>query len=697
MRARRPFPFEHIADVALPVCKRCRALLQLAKIDVPGSWLFTATILIPFTTSAFAFVDHVSTQVLADMSLEDLTNIEVTSVSKNTQPLRSAAAAIAVITSDDIHRSGATSVPETLRFVPGLNVARQGSTTWAVSARGFSSVNSEKLLVLSDTRSIYTPLFSGVMWDVQDYLLKDIERIEVIRGPGAALWGSNAVNGVINITTKKAQDTQGLYAETILGTEDRISAAARFGGSNGNGINYRIFAKYYDVDSSWKKTTSSTDDARMGHFGMRTDWEESTADSLTLQGDIYQGTLGQFAPSINIIGRVGPVGALDVDVSGGNLLGRWQHRIDDRSNFVLRMYYDNTHRNDPSYRDDLNTEDIDFQHQFMLGSQQQVLWGVNYRETFNQNVGKGIFNVDPKSSRDQLVSTFVQDQIALLDNLELTLGTKYEHNDFSGYELQPNMRIAWDVSPTQTWWSSVSRAVRVPTRLERDIAVDVSDPAGNPVIQLQGNKKFRAEKLEAFEIGYRWRAFENLFLDIATFHNEYRGLSSLEVGTPYINPSDGRTIIPVVNENATNGSTQGLEAAMTFAPISSWRLSANYSYLDMHIDPTGMDLNRGAFLAGATPRHQLGLRSMLDLKSGIQIDIQFRYQSALRHLPDIVDGSGLPDYSELDVRLAKRLTPELELSLVGKNLLRDHHPEFGTPEARGEIERAVYAKLAYGF
>ena len=670
---------------------------SFAVMPVLNGVLASAIIFVTSASPAMAFAEKIPIQTLADMSLADLANIEVTSVSKKTQPLQSAAAAIAVITSEDIRRSGATSLPETLRFVPGINVARQGSTTWAVSSRGFSSVNSEKLLVLSDTRSIYTPLFSGVLWDVQDYVLNDIERIEIIRGPGAALWGSNAVNGVINITTKKAQDTQGLYVETILGTEDRISTAARFGGSSANGINYRVFGKYYDRDSSWRQNAGSTDDARLGHFGTRVDWDMTAADNLTLQGDIYNGTLGQLAPSINIIGRPGPTGSLDINVSGGNVLGRWQHQLGNQSNFVLRMYYDNTHRNDPSYRDDLDTADIDFQHQLMLGSRQILLWGASYRETFNRNEGKGIFNVEPDSSRDQLFSAFVQDQIALLDNLELTLGTKYEHNDFSGYELQPSGRLGWDISPTHTVWTAVSRAVRVPTRLERDIGVDVSDPSDNPILRLQGSKKFKAEELKAYEIGYRWRARENVFLDIAAFHNQYDGLSSLEVGAPYIDPRDGRTVIPIVNENATTGSTQGVETLVTFTPFANWRLSANYSYLDMHLDPSGSDLNRGVFLAGATPRHQVGLRSSLDLAAGVQLDLQYRYQSALRHIPDIVDGSGIAGYSELDFRLAKRIMSALEISLVGQNILHNHHPEFGTPEARGEIERSVYVKLAYGF
>jgi iron complex outermembrane recepter protein len=653
------------------------------------------TILITHSSSVFATSELSTASALANLSLEQLSSVEVTSVSKSTQNLQSAAAAVTVITSEEIRRSGATSVPDALRFVPGIHVARQSANEWAVSSRGFSSINSEKLLVLSDTRSIYTPLFSGVQWDVQDYLVEDIDRIEVIRGPGASLWGANAVNGVINITTKKSQDTQGLYVETALGTEDKVTAAARYGGTAENGANYRIFGKYLARDDTLNATATSKDDWRLGHIGARSDWDITATDSVTVQSDLYQGTIGRHTPSITIIGRQGPIGGLDVAVSGGNVLGRWTHRIDDTSNFVLRAYYDNTHRNDPSYRDDLNTFDLDFQHQFDFASAHQFIWGLNYHLTENRNVGKGIFNVDPDFSRDRIFGLFVQDQIALLDSLQLTLGTKFEHNDFSGYETQPSARLAWDFTPAQTLWTAVSRAVRVPTRLERDIAVLASDANVSPVYILRGNEHFDSEVLEAYEIGYRWQARDNVAVDLAAFHNHYSGLASLELGTTAIDPVSNFEITNIVNENMTSGSTQGIETQLNYSPLPTWRLSTNYSYLDMQLEPSGLDLNRGGFLAGATPRHQFGLRSFLDLPTGFQIDIQFRYLSAVRHLPDIVDGDGISAYGEMDIRLAKQLNKQTEVSLVGQNLLHDHHVEFGTPEAQGEIQRAVYAKVAW--
>lgn len=657
---------------------------------------YTAVFVSLFTPISPARADNGlrAASVLANLSLEELAATEVTSVSKSAQSLRSAAAAITVVTGEEIRRSGATTIPDALRFVPGLNVAQQSASDWAVSARGFSSINSEKLLVLSDTRSIYTPLFSGVLWDVQDYLLADIDRIEVIRGPGATLWGSNAVNGVINITTKKAQDTQGLLFETAVGTENKLTSAMRYGGVAQNGASFRVFGKYTEHGGTLNDNPDSNDDWRLAHIGARSDWEATSADNIIVQGDIYRGTIGQLSPSITVIGRQGATGALDVDVSGGNILARWQHRIDVDSNFVLRAYYDNTHRDDPSYHDDLDTIDVDFQYQWSW-ARQQLLWGANYHLTDNRNEGKGLFNVDPDSSRDTLIGFFIQDQIPLWDDTQLTLGTKYEHNDFSGDEWQPSARFAWDFTASQTLWLAVSRAVRVPTRLERDISVDVSDPTANPVFRLQGNSHFDAEVLVAYEAGYRWQARDNLAFDVAAFHNRYSGLTSLEIGDPYIDAATNFTIVPVVNENKTNGAARGIEAQVNYSLRPTWRLAFNYSYLDMQLDTNGIDANRGAFFAGSTPRHQAGLRSLCDLPADFQFDVQLRYLSRIRSLPDIVSGEGIGEYAEMDMRIAKQINKQLEVSLIGQNLLHDHHVEFGTPEARGEIQRGIYAKVVW--
>jgi iron complex outermembrane receptor protein len=631
---------------------------------------------------------------LKKLSLEELMDIQVTSVSKTEESLSGAAAAISVVTGDDIRRSAATTIPEALRFVPGLHVARRNSNSWAVSSRGFSSINSEKLLVLSDTRSIYTPLFSGVFWDVQDYLLQDIDRIEVIGGPGAALWGSNAVNGVINITTRKAQDTQGVYTEGLVGTEEQ-SAAIRYGGETG-GISYRVFGKHFDRDGSYAPGRVSEDDWRMTHIGFRSDWDSSGADGWTVQGDAYRATVGQLAPSFAIIGRVGAQGRLESELSGGNVLGRWRHTISDSSDLQLRAYYDRTHRDDPSFRDDLQTVDVDFQHRLAPTPQQELIWGLNYRRTDTDDVGKGIFNLDPRSSVDNVVSAFVQDQVALADPLRLTLGTKLEYNDFSGFEVQPSARLAWRVSSSQMAWTAVSRAVRVPTRLERDIAVDITNPTGNPIGRLLGNRDFDSEELLAYEAGYRWQGFDRLALDLTAYHNVYKGLASLEIESPFIG-ADGRTVIPVVNRNLNDGTADGATLLATFVVQKSWRVFGSYSYVNIDIDRGGQDQNRGRFIEGSTPRHQFGLRSLFDIAPGWQLDVQLRHHTKIRKIPDIVTGQGIEAYTEMDVRGAWRMARDVELSLVGQNLLHDHHTEFGSPQTRGEIERSVYGKITWGF
>ena len=456
------------------------------------------------TALLFAAAGHATgsgdTSSLKRLSIEELMDIEVTSVSRSAETLSSAAAAISVVTSDDIRRSGATTIPEALRGVPGLHVARRNSNSWAVSSRAFSSITSEKLLVLSDTRSIYTPLLSGVMWDVQDYLMQDIERIEVIRGPGASLWGANAVNGVINITTRHARNTQGTLLTATLGTEEQ-AGAARYGGKFGESGFFRVFGQYSDRDATFHPGATSSDDWRIGHAGFRADWDASSSDALTLQADLYRANIGQFAPAITVIGRPGPQGNLEVHAAGGNVLGRWRRQLAPGSDLQLRVYFDHTHRDDPSFHDDLDTVDLELQHRYVPSSRHEIVWGLNYRYTDNSNRGNGIFAVAPEDSRDQLIGAFAQDQFAISDALRLTLGTKLEHNDFSGFEVQPSVRLAWDVAPGQNAWAAVSRAVRVPTRLERDIAVEATPPGSNPRAVLLGNDDFDVGRVAGIRSG----------------------------------------------------------------------------------------------------------------------------------------------------------------------------------------------------
>jgi len=630
---------------------------------------------------------------LKKLDLGALMDVEITSVSRREEVLRDAAAAVTVVTSESMRRSGAETIPDALRFVPGMHVGQQTASSWAVSARGFSSITSEKLLVLSDTRSIYTPLFSGVQWDVQDYQLEDVERIEVIRGPGAALWGSNAVNGVINITTRSARDTHGALVELGTGTSDRVRVSGRYGDETAGGVHYRVFGKYQDRDETQHLATDTDDQWRLGHVGFRTDWDGGDRDAFTVQGDAYSGDVGKLQPSTTIIGRDNPTGDLETKVSGGNVLARWRHDTGDSSNTQLRAYYDYTRRDDPSYLDTLHTVDLDFQQRLGGIARHELLWGVSYRLTSNRNRSGGIFAVDPEASDDQLFGGFIQDQIAL-GPVHLTLGTKVEKNDFSGFEVQPSVRGAWSPREGQTLWTAVSRAVRVPTRLERDISIEITPPGSNPVGLLLGNHDFGAERLIAYEAGWRWEAMPGLSFDAALFYNDYDKLSSLEFGTPYAGP-DGRVVVPIVNENLTAGFARGAELLADWSPTTAWRLTANFTHLDMSLNPAGQDLNRGEWLEGSTPRNIAGLRSLLSLGASLEVDAQFRYQSRIDRMPVDVTGAGIHAYSELDLRVGWRVSPRWELSLLGQNLLHDEHAEFGPAVARGAIERAAYVKAIW--
>lgn len=648
--------------------------------------------LLLFCASSHAFEADPGIESLKRMSLLELTQVEVTSVSRSAQPLGEAAAAIAVLTHQDIHRSGATSIPEVLRGVPGIHVGQRNASTWAVASRGFSSINSEKLLVLSDTRSIYTPLVSGVQWDVQNYLMEDIERIEVIRGPGATQWGSNAVNGVINITTRHARDTQGLHAEAGTGSEDRARLGLRYGGRAGAG-HYRVFGQYFERDSSeLAAPPASPDDWRMGHLGFRADWQAGTRDELTLQGDWYDGRAGQVGPAVVIIGRPGPQPPLRAKLQGGNVLGRWQRSLDADSGIELRAYFDHTRRDDPSFLDSLDTFDIDFQHDFAVDIH-RLSWGLNYRHTDNRNTGKGIFALDPPRSGDNLYGGFVQDRVALREWLQLTVGTKLEQNDFSGFELQPSVRMAAFLPQGQTAWAAVSRAARVPTRLERDISIEVTQPGEDPSVQLLGNRAFNSERLLAYELGYRRQVSPALAVDLATFLNRYRGLASLEIGDSYIDPDDGREVVPIINQNLTDARALGAEALVSYSPMASWRLTASYSYLDLNLDPRGMDVNNGRFADGSTPRHQLGLRAAVDV-GPLQLDAFLRHVSRIRRDPQIVSGEGIKGYTDLDLRLAYSRR-QLELVLALQNLLHHDRLEFGAPDQRGGVERSLRATLIW--
>ncbi|PYV34629.1 MAG: TonB-dependent receptor [Acidobacteria bacterium] len=630
----------------------------------PG-WL----VLLAFTGSILAQTQSVlqSAAKLKTLSMEQLMDIEVTSVSKRPEKLSETASAIQVITQADIRRSGATSLPEALRLASNLEVAQVDSRQWAISARGFNNTTANKMLVLIDGRTIYTPLYAGVFWDAQDTLLEDIDRIEVISGPGAALWGANAVNGVINITTKNAKDTQGALLAGGGGAELRGFGGVRYGGALGSGLHYRVYGKYFDRDSTALPSgRDAANDWHMGQGGFRLDWDAPRGDFFTLQGDLYSGRIAQ--PGLD-----------NIAVEGGNVIGRWSRIFSEHSALKVQFYFDRTHRDIPgTFREDLDTYDVDVQHRFALGERQDFVWGLGYR-LIEDDVGntRALAFLPPRVSR-QWFSAFGQDEIALVkDRLHLTLGTKIEHNDYTGLELQPSGRLAWKLSPRQTAWAAISRAVRTPSRIDRELFAPASPP-----FLLAGGPNFVSEELTAYELGYRIQPVERLFFSLATFYNDYDKLRSLQ----RLNPP---AAFPFVLANGLKGESYGAELTADYTLTDRWRLRAGYTELRVHSRPRPGSTDAPSGRSESNdPNHQLFLRSSLDLPRHFEFDTAFRYVTRIAN-------QSVPAYTELDVRLGWQLSPKLEFSIVGQSLLHNHHAEFGDPTVRQEIERSVYGKIVW--
>lgn len=630
-----------------------------------------------------------SPTILKKLSLEELVNVEVTSVSRRPEKWFQTASAIQVVTSDDIRRSGASSIPEALRLADNLEVAQKNSHDWGISARGFNTELANKLLVLVDGRTVYTPLFSGVFWDRQDYLLQDLDRIEVISGPGGALWGANAVNGVINITTKSARDTTGLYVEAGGGTQLQDFAGVRYGGQAGSNVFYRVYGKYFDRDDeTFANGKSAGDSWRMGQGGFRIDAEAAGQNTFTLQGDFYEGDEGVTTGDT-------------ARVSGGNVLGRWSHAYSEDSHLSLQVYYDRTHLSDPipalvinaitfapagRLKDDLDTGDIDLQHRFRWGERNQLVWGLGYRFTHDVVKNAPAVAFFPPVLDHDLFTAFAQDEISLLKHLTFTLGTKLEHNDYTRWEVEPSARLAWTPTEGRTLWGAVSRAVRTPSRIDRDLA---EAPPPNVLI-LKGGPDFKSETVIAYEAGGRAQLGSRVVASISAFYNDYDYVRSTSI-TP-------GTIIPLFFENNLKGETYGFELSANYQLLDWWRLHAGYDLLKEHLRvKSGQTDLSNARNETADPQQQFAVRSFMDLPQHLELYAGLRWVDALHNNNGPAVGT-VPSYVELDARLSWRPVKRLELSLTGQNLLHARHPEFGFPQpTRVEIGRSVYGKVAWGF
>ncbi len=636
-----------------------------------------------------------SFRTLKKLSLEELMSIEVISVSKRMEKLITAPSAIQVITGEDIRRSGATSIAEALRLADNIQIGQKNAHDWAITARGFNTDLANKLLVLIDGRTVYIPLFSGVFWDRQDYLLEDIDRIEVISGPGGTLWGSNAVNGVINIITKSSKDTQGLYLETGGGTELRHFTGLRYGGMLSSKISYRVYGKYFDRDNSvFPDGNDAPDSWQMGQTGFRMEANLSSKNAFTFQGDYYNGELG-----LSTGGKT--------KVTGGNILCRWTHTFSDNSYTSLQMYYDRTYLAQPvpesrsgdntfvlapagMLKDGLNTYDFDFQHHFRLGKLHRIVWGLGYRNTHDKVQSAPALAFSPSVLSRNLFSGFVQDEIMLMKNFSFILGSKVEHNDYTGFEFEPNARIQVNISNKQTLWGAVSRAVRIPSRVDRDIRLPT--PAFSPIIDniLIGGANFKSETLIAYELGYRAQLGSKVSGSIAAFYNHYNHVRSTS-----LSPPPATLGFPLFYENNLKGETYGFELSITCQVVDWWRLRSGYNLLreDIRVKTGKTDFNN-ALNETADPPHRFSLRSSMGLPQNIELEVGLRWVDVFHYNNSGVQAT-VSNYVEAGIRLAWQPTKRVEISVVGQNLLNNRHTEYviSKPNPPTEIERSIYGKI----
>jgi iron complex outermembrane receptor protein len=630
-------------------------------------------VLILASSSSLAATPGGQDQVLAlqnlkGLSIEELMTIDVTSANRREEPLARTAAAMSVITRDDIRRSGVTTLADALTLADGVAVARFNTGTWAITPRGFNQNAANKVLVMVDGVTEYSPLFAGVFWNTLDYVLEDIDRIEVIRGPGAVLWGANAVNGVVNIISRSAADTQGGFASVSAGNEDGGIAEFRYGAAGPRGSAWRAYGKFADRDAqALASGASSNDGIQRGQIGMRLDGGSPAATNWLIKGDLLH--TDDHLPQ-----------RADGEFTNGVAQARWSTPLAPTSRLTLQTYYRREYRRIPlQLTHHLNILDVDAQHVWSP-PRHELVWGGGFRVNADGTTG-GTVQFDPPDRTYRVANVFAQDEFALVPNrVFTTIGAKWEHNAFSGGEFQPNLRARVHLPQNQMVWGAVSRAVRRPTRFEDDLVIEA--PNGTPLVE--GSDDVEAESLVAVEAGYRTRPFRAVSLDLSVFHHTIDDLRSQEA------PAVG--LAPITIGNSLIGHAHGVETAVNIQPVRVWRTHVSYTWLDTTIDraPGSRDVSRGINEAD-DPHHQFHLRSSLDLPRNIELDALLRSVSAL---PE----PAVPAYTELTVRVGWVPQTRIELWFTGQDLLHDHHPEFGAPSpARVEFERALRGGVAFRF
>lgn len=636
---------------------------------------------------------------LKQLSLAQLGDVRVTAATKEPTAVWKTSAAVYVITQEDIQRSGATSVPEALRLAPGVEVARIDSNKWSIGIRGFGSRLSRDVLVLIDGRSVYSTLLAGTYWEVQNLMLQDVDHIEVVRGPGAIIWGPNALNGVINIITKSSRETQGTLVSAGGGNVDEGLVNARYGGHDGANFNYRLYAFAFDRGPEYHTDHDNYDSWRAVQSGFRMDFASDARNNFTVQGDGYEEGAGEtvsatsYAPPYSQILRGTEL------LSGWDVLGRWQRTDGPGRDMQVQAYFDRTDRREPNFADYRNTFDIDFLDRFRLPARQQISWGLGARAStgYNPTIVSGLYFI-PQTRTDTLYTGFFLDEIAPVENrVLLSLGTKIIKTNYTGVQWQPSARLLWTPTQKQSFWAAFTHALRTPSDAERAfylLGLVAIEPNGMPFFaRFNPNPNFRSEELNGYEAGYRQLITKDFYFDLAAFYNHYGDLFSEDItGAPYVenNPPPPHLLLPAQFANGLLGTTRGVEFAPQWRPMNFWRVGASYSYLDMNLrrSPGSLDVGTAPIVEGSSPRHQLTAQSGFDLKA-FSLDLTYRFVSKL-------PAQQINSYSTGDARLAWRWKPYVNLSVVGRNLFQPYHYENASgPGPNVGVRRSVYGQITW--
>jgi iron complex outermembrane receptor protein len=632
---------------------------------------------------------------LRELSLEQLGSLEVTTVAKQPSEVWRTPAAITVLTQDDIRRSGVTTLPELLRLVAGVQVSRMDSDHWAIGIRGLTSSFSKALLVLIDGRSVYTPLYGGVYWQVQETLLEDIDRIEVIRGPGGTIWGSNAVNGVINVITRHSRVSTGVFVTAGGGNVDQGRVAMRYGASRGDALSYRVYATGSLRDNQYDRGGHPFDEWSLAQSGFRLDAGRAGGQTLRLQGDVYRGTMGERVA----LGSFTPPSQLLVEgsdlVSGGNVVAGWERELPAHTSLRLQAYYDRTVRHAIHFGEERNTFDADLLLRTPIGRRHQVSWGAGARSSDSEVTTKfPTVTLVPEDRNQRLASVYGQDEIALLpDELFATVGTKLEYNTYSGWEVQPSARLLWRVDTHETVWAGATRAVRTPSRIETDLRLTYFvTPTPLIYAQLAGTPEFDAEGVVGVEAGYRRLVTPSLYVDVTAFHNTYNNLSSYSPFTVTLQPTPLLHLLGTATyENGVRATSDGFEIAPDWRPRDWVRVRGSYALLSINATdrPGSTDAASVALYEGSVPRHQISAQASVTLPNRLEVDY---VQRAVGHL----ESHDVPGYVTGDARVAWTLRDGLTLAAAAQNLWAPNHVEFFRNEfPTPGIRRSAYVSMTW--